>query len=131
MPTDTNIDMEPLTTQIELKQMVFHAFHGVDPQERKVGNRFVVDLLLTLPLEKAMESDDLNDTVNYALVYEVVKKEMEIPSNLIEHVAGRIVQSLHDRFPQISIVRLKLSKINPPIGADMESASIIVEKIFD
>ena len=131
MPTDTNIDMEPLTTQIELKQMVFHAFHGVDPQERKVGNRFVVDLLLTLPLEKAMESDDLNDTVNYALVYEVVKKEMEIPSNLIEHVAGRIVRSLHDRFPQISIVRLKLSKINPPIGADMESASIIVEKIFD
>jgi len=131
MPTVTNIDMEPLTTQIELKQMVFHAFHGVDPQERKVGNRFVVDLLLTLPLEKAMESDDLNDTVNYALVYEVVKKEMEIPSNLIEHVAGRIVQSLHDRFPQISIVRLKLSKINPPIGADMESASIIVEKIFD
>ena len=131
MPTVTNIDMEPLTTQIELNQMVFHAFHGVDPQERKVGNRFVVDLLLTLPLEKAMESDDLNDTVNYALVYEVVKKEMEIPSNLIEHVAGRIVRSLHDRFPQISIVRLKLSKINPPIGADMESASIIVEKIFD
>ena len=131
MPTDTNIDMEPLTTQIELKQMVFHAFHGVDPQERKVGNRFVVDLLLTLPLGKAMESDDLNDTVNYALVYEAVKKEMEIPSNLIEHAAGRIVQSLHDRFPQISIVRLKLSKINPPIGADMESASIIVEKIFD
>ena len=131
MPTDTNIDMEPLTTQIELKQIVFHAFHGVDPQERKVGNRFVVDLLLTLPLEKAMESDDLNDTVNYALVYEAVKKEMEIPSNLIEHAAGRIVQSLHDRFPQISIVRLKLSKINPPIGADMESASIIVEKIFD
>ena len=131
MPTDTNIDMEPLTTQIELKQMVFHAFHGVDPQERKVGNRFVVDLLLTLPLGKAMESDDLNDTVNYALVYEAVKKEMEIPSNLIEHAAGRIVRSLHDRFPQISIVRLKLSKINPPIGADMESASIIVEKIFD
>ena len=131
MPTVTNIDMESLTTQIELKQMVFHAFHGVDPQERKVGNRFVVDLLLTLPLEKAMESDALNDTVNYALVYEAVKKEMEIPSNLIEHVAGRIVRSLHDRFPQISIVRLKLSKINPPIGADMESASIIVEKIFD
>ena len=131
MPTVTNIDMESLTTQIELKQMVFHAFHGVDPQERKVGNRFVVDLLLTLPLEKAMESDDLNDTVNYALVYEVVKKEMEIPSNLIEHAAGRIVRSLHDRFPQISIVRLKLSKINPPIGADMESAAIIVEKIFD
>lgn len=84
------------------------------PQETKVGNDFVVDLILTAPLEQAVKSDELDDTINYAAVYAVVKEQMDIPSKLIEHAAGRILYALKERFPQLAAVELKLSKLNPP-----------------
>lgn len=120
-----------MTTQIELKEMKFYAYHGVMEQERKVGNQFTVDLRLTAPLENALESDELEDTINYATVYEVVKEEMEIPSLLIERVAGRILGSLKSRFPQLTGVELKLSKLNPPFGGDIQSASIILTEKYN
>ena len=79
-----------MTTRIELKEMRIYAYHGVMPQETKVGNNFVVNLILTAPLEQAVRSDELDDTINYAAVYEEVKEQMDIPSKLIEHAAGRI-----------------------------------------
>lgn len=115
---------------IELKDIKFLAFHGVSQQERKVGNTFVVNLLLSAPLEKAVQSDDLNQTINYAAVYEVVKKEMKTPSSLIEHAAGRILNALKKEFPSLTAVELKLSKINPPIEGDVESASVIIRQTF-
>ncbi len=74
-----------MTTKIELRRMTFYAYHGVAPQETRVGNTFIVDLILTAPLENAVWSDDLSDTINYATVYETVKAEMAIPSRLLEH----------------------------------------------
>lgn len=106
--------------------MRFYAYHGVGAQERKVGNQFLVDLTLTAPLEAAMESDRLEDTINYAEIYEVVKREMRIPSQLLEHVAGRIVKALHHQFPQAKSVEITLSKVNPPFGGDLESASVTI-----
>lgn len=73
-----------MTTKIELRRMTFYAYHGVAPQETRVGNTFIVDLILTAPLENAVWSDDLSDTINYATVYETVKAEMAIPSRLLE-----------------------------------------------
>ena len=102
----------------------------VMPQETKVGNDFVVDLILTAPLEQAVKSDELDDTINYAAVYAVVKEQMDIPSKLIEHVAGRILYALKERFPQLAAVELKLSKLNPPFGGDVHSASIILGETF-
>lgn len=113
-----------MTTKIILKAMRFYAYHGVAPQERKVGNTFMVDLELTAPLEAAVESDRLEDTINYAEVYATVRQEMQIPSQLLEHAAGRIVKSLHHRFPQLEAVEITLSKLNPPFGGDLESASV-------
>lgn len=115
-----------MVSKIELKDMKFYAYHGVGEQEKKVGNNFIVNLVLTAPLEKATLSDDLNDTINYAQIYEIVKQEMTIPSRLLEHAAGRIVKALRERFPQISAIEIKLSKLNPPFGGDLESASIIL-----
>ena len=94
------------------------------------GNDFVVDLILTAPLEQAVKSDELDDTINYAAVYAVVKEQMDIPSKLIEHVAGRILYALKERFPQLAAVELKLSKLNPPFGGDVHSASIILGETF-
>ena len=104
-----------MTTKIELEKMRFYAYHGVMPQETKVGNDFVVDLILTAPLEQAVKSDELDDTINYAAVYAVVKEQMDIPSKLIEHVAGRILYALKERFPQLAAVELK-----PFLGYDLE-----------
>lgn len=119
-----------MTTKIELEKMRFYAYHGVMPQETKVGNDFVVDLILTAPLEQAVKSDELDDTINYAAVYAVVKEQMDIPSKLIEHAAGRILYALKERFPQLAAVELKLSKLNPPFGGDVHSASIILGETF-
>lgn len=119
-----------MISQIELRELKFYAYHGVSPQELKVGNTFIVDLTLTVSLENAIVSDNLHDTVNYAEVYAVVKKQMSIPSNLLEHVAGRIMTALKDRFPQLLGIDLKLSKLNPPFGGDIYSASIILKETF-
>ena len=118
-----------MTTRIELKEMRFYAYHGVMPQETKVGNNFVVNLILTAPLEQAVRSEDM-DTINYAAVYEVVKEQMGIPSKLIEHAAGRILYALKERFPQLVAIELKLSKLNPPFGGDIHSASIILDETY-
>lgn len=83
-----------MTTKIELRRMTFYAYHGVAPQETRVGNTFIVDLILTAPLENAVWSDDLSDTINYATVYETVKAEMAIPSLSIFGDSTRSVSDL-------------------------------------
>lgn len=106
--------------------MKFYAYHGVLEQERRVGNTFVVDLTLTAPLEKAVQSDQLEDTINYAEVYELTKQEMNIPSQLLEHVAGRICRALRHHFPQIEQIEIRVSKLNPPFGGDVHSVSVLL-----
>lgn len=120
-----------MTSRIELKALKFYAYHGVAPQETKVGNWFIVDVTLTAPLEKAVRSDDLAETINYATVYEIVKKEMETPSRLLEHVAGRILFSLKHHFSQIRETDLKIAKLNPPFGGDIYSAAILLHETYN
>lgn len=116
---------------IQLGGMSFYAYHGVSAQERTVGNYFLVDLKISIPVEAALASDSLDDTINYALLYEVVKKEMQIPSNLLEHVAGRILIALKKHFPQITSVDLVLKKLNPPLGGDVQNASVILSESYN
>lgn len=119
-------DLKNMISKIELKSMKFYSFHGVGEQEKKVGNNFTVDLLLTAPLDKAIYNDSLEDTINYATVYQLIKQEMSIPSELLEHVAGRILIVLKKTFPQLQKVELKISKLCPPFGGDVHSASVIL-----
>ena len=115
-----------MTSYILLENIRFFAYHGVAPQEKTVGNEFVVSLRLKTGIARAMESDDVADTVNYAEIHQAVKEEMDIPSKLLEHVAGRIVRRLFNDFPTIEHIDLKLSKRNPPMGADIETAGVEV-----
>ena len=103
---------------IVLRDIKIFAHHGVLPQERAVGACFYVSLRLETDLSRAVESDDLADTVSYAEVYELVKQQMAIPSALLEHVAGRIARALFTAFPTIARVHIELYKENPPMGAD-------------
>ena len=116
---------------IILREVRFHAFHGVMPQERKVGADFTVSLRVGVDLSLPAESDDVADTLNYATLYEVVKQQMEIPSQLLEHVAGRVGKAVMDTFPQVTGVDVKLTKLNPPMGADCAGASVELHLIND
>ena len=120
-----------MQTKIKLSGMKFYAYHGVMPQERKVGNHFQVDLTVTAPLQKAVLSDDLTDTLNYAALYAVVAEEMSKPSLLIEHVAGRILKALKHQFPGIEAIDLELAKLNPPFGGDLISASVLLSESYN
>ncbi|MDR2120198.1 MAG: dihydroneopterin aldolase [Tannerella sp.] len=120
-----------MKTMIELKSMRFHAFHGVSPQERKVGNDFAVDIEYTSAcIEKAAGSDSLDDTVSYADVYRMVKEEMSMPSGLLENLAGRMLSALKARFPQLAYIKIKVSKLCPPLGGEVHSASVTLEECW-
>ena len=109
---------------ILLRDLRFHAFHGVLPQERLVGGNFVVDLRVGYPLAQAMTSDRVDDTLNYASLYALVEREMQQPSSLLEHVAGRIAQAIAKTFPEALSIDLTLTKQNPPMGADCKGAGV-------
>lgn len=116
--------MTTLSSFIFLENVHFFAYHGVAQQETAIGNEFVINLKLKTDIQTAMQTDEVENTVSYADVYEVLKKEMSIPSKLLEHVCGRIAQRLFDRFPAIEEIELKLSKRNPPMGADIDCAGV-------
>ena len=106
--------------------MKFHAFHGVMEAERTIGGAYTLDISYTIDAN-AVETDRLEDTINYADIYDLAKKEMMQPSRLIEHVAGRILNSIKTEFPQIRDLAVKISKLNPPVKGEMESATITVK----
>ena len=102
-------------TSITIKDLRFFARHGVLSSEQEIGNDFLVTLTLFFPASKAIETDEVNNTVNYAEVYEVLKREMDIPSKLLEHVTGRILKALGEAFPIITAAECTLTKLVPPI----------------
>ena len=108
------IDMKNIGI-IELEGMEFKAYHGCLEQEKVRGNSFTVDFRGEMDLSAAAESDNLNDTVNYGEIYEVVAEEMSIPSELLENVAGRIVKEIGKRFPQFVSFSVRVSKKRPPV----------------
>jgi len=113
---------------IELKKMLFYAYHGATEQERITGNAYRVDLKLFLDLSKAIESDNLKDTLNYADVFNLIKEEMTTPSHLIEHITGRIVRKIKERYPQVSKIKIRLAKFNPPVEGEMKESAIIISE---
>lgn len=114
------------STKIFLRQVRFHAYHGVLEQERRVGNDYVINVVAECDFTHAMLTDELEDTVSYADIYCVVKEEMAIPSKLLEHVAGRIGERLFNEFPSLQSLDISIMKVNPPFGADCEGAGVEV-----
>ena len=97
------------------------------PQEQLTGNDYLVSVSAQYPIDKAITTDDVQHTLNYAMVYDIVKEEMGISSKLVEHVAGRIAQHLMKQFADISAVKVRITKLNPPMGAQCAGAGVEVE----
>lgn len=124
--------MQIISTTIQLKEMRFHAFHGVMEQERIVGGDFSVSVSLTVAdAGGAVLHDSLEHTVNYADAYAQVRRVMQQPSALIEHVAGRILQALFAAFPPVTEAEVSVCKLNPPMGADCAGACVTVRAARD
>jgi dihydroneopterin aldolase len=110
-----------------LEDMQFYAYHGCFKEEKVVGNKFLVNLKIKTNVEKAAESDNINDALNYQTVYDIVAQVMEIKSNLLEKVANEIIKKLRNEFDFIENIEIKLSKLNPPLGGQLKAASVILE----
>lgn len=104
--------------------MEFYAYHGCFEEEKQIGTKFMLDIHIYAFTQEAEETDNLYKTVNYQEVYAVIKREMEKTSNLLEHVARRILNSVSEEFPQVTEADIKISKMNPPLGGKMKSVSV-------
>ena len=113
---------------IRIENMSFYAHHGCFEEEQSIGTRFRVDVQMSTNTLKAQKSDNIDDTVNYLSVYQVVKREMMIPSHLLEHVGDRIGGAVLSEFPSVDSMIVKVSKLNPPLGGQMECVSVEIEK---
>lgn len=118
-----------METSIKLEKMRFYAYHGVGEQERTVGNEFEVTVELKYPFEAALVSDNLEDTLDYSFLYTIVEREMNEPSRLLEHVAGRIINAIKKEIPAAAAGELSITKLHPPFKCDMPcgGASVIVK----
>jgi len=114
-----------------LNDVRLYAYHGVLAQERRVGGDYSLCVRVHYNICKAMQTDDVADTLNYAQLLEIVKREMAKPSNLLEHVAGRIGSAVFQEFPQSEAIDLTITKLNPPMAADCAGASVSVHLIND
>lgn len=113
---------------IKLQNIRTFSFHGCLEEEGKIGSDYRVDLEIKTDLRKSSLSDDLKDTVDYVLLNKIVVEEMAIRSKLLEHVAHRIISRIFKEIPAISRIILGVSKLNPPIGGDVEAVTIEMEE---
>lgn len=102
--------------------------HGCLIEEAKIGSDYRVDLEIKADLRKSAETDELADTVDYVHLNRIVKEEMAIRSKLLEHVAKRIVVRVFEELPMVSRILLEVSKINPPIGGDVQQVTVVMEE---
>jgi dihydroneopterin aldolase len=113
---------------IKLKNIRTYSYHGCLIEEGKIGSDYSVNLEVKTDLRKSALSDQLEDTVDYVHLNRIVEEEMAVRSKLLEHIAHRIIKRIFDEVASISRITLAVSKLNPPIGGDVESVTIEMEE---
>jgi dihydroneopterin aldolase len=109
---------------IRLKNIKIYAFHGCLIEEGQIGSDYLVNLSVRANLDKASNSDELADTVDYVLLQKIVVEQMAVRSKLLEHVGKRIVDKILFDIPLVSYVKVTIAKVNPPIGGDVAAVSV-------
>ncbi len=113
--------------KVGLENIRFFAYHGFYPQEQILGNEFILDI----ETEQEVYShgdDDLSQTLNYELLFDIAKKEMIIPRKLMETVAHSILNRIRHEFLAVKSIRVKIRKLNPPLAG--EAGSSLIELNF-
>lgn len=113
--------------KVSLEGMQFFAYHGFYPQEQKIGTNFILDIHIFTDFLKATTTDDLSYTIDYQVVYQIIKEEMSIPSKLLEHVLSRIIDRIKVRFGKaMSSFEISIQKKNPPLGGICDCSKITI-----
>ena len=112
---------------IQLKNIKIYAFHGCMEEEGRIGSDYLVNLVVKSDLGVAAKSDRLSETIDYVLLQKIVKDEMAIRSKLLEHVGSRIIGSIFNQVPLAKSIKVTVSKLNPPIGGDVEEVSVTMK----
>ena len=113
---------------IKVENIKLYAFHGCLDEEARIGSYYNVDVTVTADLSKSALSDDLNDTVDYVLLNKIVTQEMAIRSKLLEEVGQRILDRIFKESTLVTSAEVAVSKINPPIGGNVEKVTILLNK---
>jgi dihydroneopterin aldolase len=114
--------------QIEVKGIRLYAHHGCMAEEAAIGSHYEVDVTVDARLEASVQSDQLADTADYVHINRIVKEEMAVRSQLLEHVGGRIMERVLGELPLVTRVHLRVCKLNPPINGDVERVCVILER---
>lgn len=112
---------------IGLENMEFYSFHGVFEEEQLIGGKYIVDIFIYTDMHGAMLYDDLEGTLDYEIVYHIVRKNMQQSVKLIEYLAHNIIADLRDVLAEDDKIKLKIRKINPPLGAKIGASVVELE----
>lgn len=115
---------------ISLEGLEFFAYHGYYDEEQKMGNKYSIDIAITVDLNRAAQEDRLSLTVNYEVVYTIIADVMKIKHRLLEHIAYKIIEAVKEQFPEIQQITVNVSKFNPPIGGVCERSKISITTPF-
>ena len=113
---------------LALHDMEFFAHHGCFEEEQCTGTYFSVDVSIETNMDKPAQSDNLDDAVNYQYLYDLVRCEMQTSSKLLEHVAARILQSLHRHVKNIGTATVTIRKLNPPLGGKLGCSAVTLKQ---
>jgi 7,8-dihydroneopterin aldolase/epimerase/oxygenase len=117
-----------MKNKINIEGIKLYGYHGCLDEEGKIGGNYIVDVyVVTDFLESAIE-DDLSKTIDYCDIYEIAKTEMSVRSKLIEQVCKRIFDKVQQKFPQITALRVKVTKLLPPMNGNVEKVSVEIQE---
>lgn len=112
---------------LSVEGMQFFAYHGCLPEETKIGTDYFVDVFIEADFSSSINEDELINTFDYTSIYNIVKREMKIPSKLIEHVAGRIANTLKKELNEMKKLSVSVTKVNPPVNGNIAQSKIKFE----
>ena len=116
-----------MTSKLTIEGIECYAFHGCLNEETKIGGNFRVDVVFEMDFSKAIEKDDLSETIDYVLIHKIVREQMAIPSKLIEHVCGRISKILQGQISGAGTVSVTVTKFNPPVNGQVQKTTFNIK----
>lgn len=117
--------------KIILEGLEFFAYHGFYKEERKIGNKYNVDLIVEADLHEAADKDKLSFTIDYETLYRIIQQEMQRPSKLLEHIAQQIIIQIYRQFPEVNSIEVSVAKFNPPVGGVCKWAKVTLKRKAD
>ncbi|TAE71636.1 MAG: dihydroneopterin aldolase [Bacteroidetes bacterium] len=117
------------TGTITLEDLEFFAYHGLFQEERKIGNKYSIDLTIEVDFSEAATEDKFSATVDYGALYKIIANIMQHPTKLLENIAYKIIKSIFNDFPQVLSIEISVAKHNPPVGGVCKWAKVKLKSV--